>query len=37
MSHEVVLLSEKFNYNQLLNIVNKYVNNIFFLSPDQKI
>ena len=35
LSHEVVLLTEKFNYNQLFNIVKKCVIHNFFLTPEQ--
>ena len=35
LSHEVILLTEKFNYNQLLDIVKKLVTKNFFLTPEQ--
>ena len=37
LSHEVVLLTENFNYNQLLNIVKKCVTKNFFLTPEQSL
>jgi hypothetical protein len=35
LSQEVVLLNDKFNYAQLINVVQKYVNKIYFMTPDQ--
>jgi hypothetical protein len=34
-SEEVVKLEEKFNFGQLMSIVNKYINQIHFLTPIQ--
>jgi len=34
-SEEVVKLEEKFNFGQLMTIVNKYINQIYFLTPTQ--
>ena len=35
MPQEIILLTDEFNYNQLLTIVKKYVSQIIFLSPIQ--
>jgi len=35
MPQEVVLLTDEFNYNQLLSIVKHYVSQIIFLTPSQ--
>ena len=35
ISNEIILISETFNYNELLAIVNKYVSQIHFLTPTQ--
>jgi hypothetical protein len=37
LSHEVVYLSETFNYQQLLTIIKKYVTKIYSLTPEQMI
>ncbi len=35
VSQEVVLLSDNFNYEQLISIVKKYVSQVYFLTPEQ--
>ena len=35
ISQEVLLISNEFNYDQLLSIVKKYVSQVYFLTPDQ--
>ncbi len=34
-SVEVVKLTDTFNYNQLINVITKYTNQIIFLTPEQ--
>jgi len=35
LSQEVVLLNDKFNYAQLIDVAKKYVNKIYFMTPEQ--
>ena len=37
ISHECVLMSDMFNYAQLINIVKNYVKNIYVFTPEQLI